>query len=89
MKILGSSVNEFNRVIMFSMRRNRIRNLIAGQGLPFETLCIESCLAAVVVVTGCLAVGHGIFERDPGDLKRLQEYRCRVAEHFVGVLAAG
>ena len=88
MKILGSSVNEFNRVIMFSMRRNRIRNLIAGQGLPFETLCIESCLAAVVVVTGGLAVGHGIFERDAGDFERLQECRCRVAEHPVGVSAA-
>src|SRR5215475_6849654 len=70
-------------------RRNRIRNLIAGQGLPFETLCIESCLTAVVVVTGGLAVGHGIFERDPGDLERLQECRCRVAEHLVGISAAG
>src|SRR5215467_4610578 len=49
------------------------------QGLPFETLCIESCLTAVVVVTGGLAVGHGIFERDPSDLERLQECRCRVA----------
>ena len=51
------------------MRRNRISNLIAGQGLPFETLGIESCLTAVVVVTGGLAVGHGVFERDPGDLE--------------------
>src|SRR6516164_8341895 len=72
-----------------SMRRNRIRILIAGQGLPFETLCIESCLTAVVVVTGGLAVGHGVFERDPGDLERLQECRCRVAEHLVGVSATG
>jgi len=71
-----------------SIRRN-IRNLMAGQGLPFETFCIESCLTAVVVVTGSLAVGHGVFERDPGDLERLQECRCRVAEHLVGVLAAG
>ena len=70
------------------MRRNRIRNLIACQGLPFETLCIESCLTAVVVVTGRLAVGHGVFERDPGDLELLQECRCRVAEHLVGVSAA-
>jgi hypothetical protein len=30
-----------------SMRRNRIKNLIAGQGLPFENLCIESCLTAL------------------------------------------
>jgi hypothetical protein len=52
----------------FVRRRNRIRNLIAGQGLPFETLCIESCLTAVVVITGGLAVGHGVFERDPGGL---------------------
>src|SRR5262249_8774314 len=66
-----------------------IRNLIAGQGLPFETLCIASCLTAVVVVTGGLAVGHGVFERDPGDLERLQECGCRVAEHLVGVSAAG
>jgi len=72
-----------------SKRRNRTRNLIAGQGLPFETLCIESCLTTVVVVTGGLAVGHGIFERDPSDLERLQECRCRVAEHLVGVSAAG
>src|SRR6516162_7869317 len=72
-----------------SMRRNRIRNLIASQGLPFETLCIESCLTAVVVVTGGLAVGHGIFERDPGGLERLQECRCRVAQYLVGVSAAG
>jgi len=71
------------------MRRNRISNLIAGQGLPFETLGIESCLTAVVVVTGGLAVGYGVFERDPGDLERLQECRCRVAEHLVGVSAAG
>ena len=71
------------------MRRNRIRNLIAGQGLPFETLCIESCLTAVVVVTGGLAVCHGVVKRDPGDLERLQECRCRVAEHPVGVSAAG
>ena len=55
-----------------SMRRNRIKNLIAGQGLPFETLCIECCLTAVVIVTGGLAVGHGVFERDPGDLERFQ-----------------
>ena len=54
-----------------SMRRNRMRNLIAGQGLPFETLCIVSCLTAVVVVTGGLAVGRRVFERDPGDLERL------------------
>ena len=72
-----------------SMRPNRIRNLIAGQGLPFETLRIESCLTAVVVVSGGLAVGHGVFERDPGDLERLQECRCRVAEHLVGVSTAG
>src|SRR5215470_2691333 len=61
----------------------------SGQGLPFETLCIASCLTAVVVVTGGLAVGHGGFERDPGDLERLQECRCRVAEYLVGVSAAG
>src|SRR5262249_36499487 len=66
-----------------------IRNLIAGQGLPFETLCIASCLTAGLVVCGGLAVGHGVFERDPGDLERLQECRCRVAEHLVGVSAAG
>jgi len=72
-----------------SMRRNRIRNLIASQGLPFETLCIASCLTAVVVVTGGLAVGHGIFERDPGGLERLQECPCRVAKYLVGVSAAG
>src|SRR6516162_2110719 len=66
----------------------QLRNLIAGQGLPFETLCIESCLTAVVVVTGGLAVGHGVFERDPGDLERLQECWCRVTEHLVGVSAA-
>jgi hypothetical protein len=40
-------------------------------------LRIESCLTAVVVVTGGLAVGHGVFERDAGDLERLQECRCR------------
>jgi hypothetical protein len=51
------------------MRRNRIRNLIAGHGLPFETWCIESCLTTVVVVSGCLAVAHGVLERDPGDLE--------------------
>ena len=72
-----------------SIRRNRIRNLIAGQGLPFETFCIESCLTAVVVVTGGLAVGHGVFERDPGDLEHFHECRCRVAKHLVGVSAAG
>src|SRR5262245_59852202 len=38
---------------------------------------------------GGLAVGHGVFERDPGDLERLQECRCRVAEHLVGVSATG
>src|SRR5215469_15404961 len=48
----------------------------------------QSCLTAVVVVTGGLAVGHGVFERDPGDPERLQECRCRVAEHLVGVSAA-
>src|SRR5215469_7087544 len=67
---------------------NSLWNLIAGQGLPFETLCIASCLTTVVVVTGGLAVGHGVFEGDPGDLERLQECRCRVAEHLVGVSAA-
>src|SRR5262249_28740587 len=72
-----------------SMGWNRIRNLIAGQGLPFETLCVESCLTAVVVVTGGLAVGRGVFERDRRDPERLQECRCRVAEHLVGVSAAG
>src|SRR6516164_4042154 len=64
------------------------RNLIAGQGLPFETLCIESRLTAVVVVTGGLAVGHGVFERDASDLERLQECRRRVADHLVGISAA-
>jgi hypothetical protein len=70
------------------MRRNSIRNLIAGHGLPFEALCIESCLTVVVVVTGGLAVGHGVFERDPGGLERLKECRCRLAEHLVGVSTA-
>src|SRR5215471_12457622 len=65
------------------------QDLIAGQGLPFETLCKESCLTAVVVVTGGLAVGHGVFERHAGDLERLQKCGCRVAEHLVGVSAAG
>src|SRR5215471_2053509 len=72
----------------FFLKLSGVRNLIAGQGLPFETLCIESCLTAVVVVTGGLAVGHGIFERDSGDFERLQECRGRVAEHPVGVSAA-
>src|SRR6516164_5623103 len=91
----GPPVNESDRSLYRpgrgaegSMSRNRIRNLIAGQGLPFETLCIESCLTAVVVVTGGLAVGRGVFERDPGDLERLHECRCRVAEYPVGVSAA-
>ena len=70
-------------------RWNRNRNLIAGQRLPFETLCIESRLTAIVVVTGGLAVGHSIFERDPCGLERFQEWRCRVAEYLVGVSAAG
>src|SRR5262245_22427926 len=65
------------------MRRNRVTNRIAGQGLPFQTLCIESCLTSVVVVNGGLAVGHGVCERDACDLERLQECRCRVAEHLV------
>ena len=51
--------------------RNRIRNLITSEGLPFETLCIESCLTAVVVGAGGLAVGHSVLERNPGDLERL------------------
>jgi len=52
----------------FVRRRNRTRNLIAGEGLPFKTLCIETCLTAVVVGAGGLAVGHGVLERDPGGL---------------------
>ena len=72
-----------------SKRRNRTRNLIAGQGLPFETLCIESCLTTVVVVSGALAIGRGVVERHPGGLEHVQECRCRVAEDLVGVSAAG
>src|SRR5262245_9660281 len=68
-----------------SMRCNRSSNLIASQGLPLETLCIENCLTAVVVGTGGLAVRHGIFERDPGGLERLQECPCRVAKYLVSV----
>jgi hypothetical protein len=55
------------------MRRNRTKNLIAGQSLPFETLCIEICLTAAVVVTGGLAAGCGVFERDSGDLERRRQ----------------
>src|SRR5262249_41492594 len=83
LRLVGST-----RLFSLWRRTSPHRNLIAGQGLPFETLCIASCLTTVVVVTGGLAVGHGVFERDPGDLERLQECRCRVAEHLVGVLAA-
>src|SRR5262249_57277841 len=56
-----------------SMHRNRIRNLIAGQGLPFETLCIERCLTAVVGVTDRLPVGPRGFVPDPRDPQLLPE----------------
>jgi len=36
------------------------------RGLRTKTLCIEGCLTAVVVVTGGLAVGHGVTALDSG-----------------------
>src|SRR5262245_47317390 len=63
------------------LRQNRIGDLIAGQGLPFETLRIQSRLTAVVVVRGPLAIGHGVVECDPSSPEHFQEGRCGVTEH--------